>query len=99
MYTERELLEIVAKPDGNQAHYTEATVTAAFELLFSPESRPEAQENLNAFYEGDHPRVKLAILLLSDGDTDKVAEYGEAANKDYRDVLYWVELKLAELND
>ena len=99
MHTKRDLLEIVAKPDGNQAHYTEATVSAALELLFPEERRPEAQENLDVFYTGDHPRIKLAILLLSDGDTNKVAEYGEAANKDYRDVLYWVELRLNEMND
>jgi hypothetical protein len=99
MHSKRELMEIVAKPDGNQAHYTDETVAAALELLFPVEKRAEAQENLDVFYAGDHPRVKLAILLLGDGDTDKVAEYGEAANKDYRDVLYWVDLRLQEMND
>jgi hypothetical protein len=99
MFSKRALMEIVAKPDGNQAHYTDETVALALELLFPPEKRAEAGENLDVFYTGDLARVKLAILLLGDGDTDKVAEYGEAANKDYRDVLYWVDLKLQEMND
>ena len=37
------------------------------------------------------PRVHLAVLKLSGGDTEKVAEYVEAARQDYRDVLAWAE--------
>jgi hypothetical protein len=35
--------------------------------------------------------VQLAILKLSDGDTDKLLYYTDLAIKDFRDVLFWTE--------
>ena len=36
-------------------------------------------------------RVQLAILVLADGDLNKIEQLVTAANEDYRDVLYWAE--------
>ena len=63
-----------------------------FNKLFS--SNPDAQELLTQLqgYEGYEPaRVQLAILKLSDGDSEKLQDYIQAARIDYRDVLAWAE--------
>lgn len=36
-------------------------------------------------------RVQLAILKLSNNKIEKVKEYVDKANQDFRDVLYWAE--------
>jgi hypothetical protein len=36
-------------------------------------------------------RVLLAVLSLSEGDLERLRRYAEAAEADYRDVLYWAE--------
>ncbi len=41
--------------------------------------------------EEERLRVQMAILLLSDGDQNKVKHYCKLAKNDYRDVLYWAE--------
>ena len=41
--------------------------------------------------EPERARVQLAILKLSEGQTSRLRHYLEAAKRDYRDVLHWVE--------
>ena len=41
--------------------------------------------------EDSRSRVQLAVLKLSDGDIDKLADLVQIAKKDYRDVLAWAE--------
>ena len=41
-------------------------------------------------YEYEVERVQCAILKLSNGNFEDLLHYIEAAKKDYRDVLYWV---------
>jgi len=63
-----------------------------FNKLFN--SNPDAQELLTQLqgYEGYEPaRVQLAILKLSNGDSEKLQDYIQAARLDYRDVLAWAE--------
>ena len=42
-------------------------------------------------HEPERERVQLAILKLSEGDVARLLATVEAANKDYRDVLWWAE--------
>ena len=42
-------------------------------------------------HEREVKRVRLAILKISGGSEEKVAEYVTVAKKDYRDVLFWAD--------
>lgn len=42
-------------------------------------------------YERERERVQRAILMLAEGDVDKLLKYTQAAKHDYRDVLWWAE--------
>lgn len=42
-------------------------------------------------HEPERERVQLAILKLSCGDADRLLATVQAANEDYRDVLWWAE--------
>ena len=42
-------------------------------------------------YEQEAARVRLAVLKLSKGRSDRVAELVDRAKRDYRDVLMWAE--------
>jgi hypothetical protein len=42
-------------------------------------------------YERERERVQLAVLKLSEGNIERLRHYIEAAETDYRDVLYWAE--------
>ena len=42
-------------------------------------------------YERERERVQRAILMLANGDVDKLLSYTLAAKQDYRDVLWWAE--------
>ena len=45
-----------------------------------------------ASYDGPEPdRMRRCILHLAGGALDKVRPFVEAANTDYRDVIYWAE--------
>lgn len=46
---------------------------------------------LTSYSGPESDRVTWDILELSKGDVDKVREYVQAAQRDYRDVLYWAE--------
>lgn len=67
-------------------------VLQIFNKLFG--SNPDAQELLTQLQgiDGYEPaRVQLAILKLSNGDSEKLHDYIQAARLDYRDVLAWAE--------
>ena len=67
-------------------------VLRVFEKLFG--AHPDAKalrEALLKYSDKESPRVHLAILKLSEGDTDKLMSFIEAAKVDYRDVLAWAE--------
>jgi hypothetical protein len=36
-------------------------------------------------------RVQMAVLALSEGTLEKLREFADEANRDYRNVLYWSE--------
>jgi hypothetical protein len=40
---------------------------------------------------GFTPRVQRAILMLAEGDLDRLRHYVQAATGDWRDVLWWAE--------
>jgi hypothetical protein len=42
-------------------------------------------------YERERERVQLAVIALSNGDTDKLLYYRDLAKRDWRDVLWWPE--------
>jgi hypothetical protein len=67
-------------------------VLKIFERLFGahPDAK-ELREALLKYTDKESPRVHLAILKLSEGDTDKLKSYIKAAKADYRDVLAWAE--------
>ncbi|MFB0535505.1 MAG: HEAT repeat domain-containing protein [Anaerolineae bacterium] len=62
---------------------------------FPPEDREYVIEQLKR-YRGDsikgRKRIHLAILKLSEGNKEKVANLVEVALRDYRDILYWAQL-------
>ncbi len=62
---------------------------------FPPGDQDEVLEILSFYgaetYEREQERVLLAILNLSNGNTEGVWEYVDRAKRDYRDVLFWSE--------
>lgn len=46
---------------------------------------------LNDYSGPERNRVIWDILELSQGDFEKLTNYSHAAQKDYRDILYWAE--------
>lgn len=67
-------------------------VTTIFKRLFG--THPDAEhlrETLLGYADSASPRVQLAILKLSEGDTERLLHFIEAARIDYRDVLAWAE--------
>ena len=62
-------------------------VTAAF-LAGQQDSVTAA---LNSYRGPERARVRLAILVLADGDAAEVHNLVQAASEDYRDVLFWAE--------
>ncbi len=60
-----------------------------------PLERERAQKELDRYglerHEGEVARVQLAVLKLSEGSLDLLAETIKAAKQDYRDVLMWAE--------
>ena len=47
--------------------------------------------SLEAYAGRESDRVRRCVLHLSAGAIDKVAHFVEAANTDYRDVIFWAE--------
>lgn len=63
-------------------------VTAAFPKA----ERPAVLAALRGYSQRrESSRVRLAILVLADGDLAEVKRLVATANADYRDLLYWAE--------
>ena len=75
--------------------HTRKSVLIAAAELFRHEDLADVMALLDLYgvqsYERERERVQLAILKLSEGNTDKLLHYLDVAKKDYRDVLYWTE--------
>lgn len=54
---------------------------------FAPEQWETVSSLLDEYGDSDSSRVRLAILKLSGGDVEKVLDYVERANEDFRDVV------------
>ena len=58
---------------------------------FSEADRPAALAALRRYPGPETPRVHRAVLALSGGNLSELEALIDAANEDYRDVLYWAE--------
>ena len=58
---------------------------------FQDSDRDAVAQLLESYVGPESDRVRWDMLELSKGDVDKVREYIQAAQTDYRDVLYWAE--------
>ena len=58
---------------------------------FQDSDRDAVVQLLESYVGPESDRVKWDILQLSKGSVAKVREYIQAAQTDYRDVLYWAE--------
>ncbi|HEX4630358.1 MAG TPA: hypothetical protein VH188_05285 [Chthoniobacterales bacterium] len=58
---------------------------------FSSSEHATVTELLSAYAGAESDRVRWDILEISKGDLDKVRRYVQAAQTDYRDILYWAE--------
>jgi hypothetical protein len=58
---------------------------------FQDSDRDAVVQLLENYVGPESDRVRWDILELSKGNVDKVREYIQAAQTDYRDVLYWAE--------
>ena len=66
-------------------------VTTAIARSFAPGDREVVRDLIAAYDDNERERVQLAILALADGDHDALLDMIRAAQRDYRDVLYWAE--------
>lgn len=67
------------------------SVRRAVELGFSEADRPSVLAALRRYVGPEVPRVHRAVLALSGCKLRKLDAMVDAANEDYRDVLYWAE--------
>jgi hypothetical protein len=66
-------------------------VRRAVTVGFSEIDRPAALASLRRYCGPETPRVHRALLALSGGKLAELDAMVNAANEDYRDVLYWAE--------
>ena len=70
-------------------------VSAAIRAAFPTDRWTHVEKLLAAYgiepHEREVERVRLAILKISEGSEQKVAEYVAVAKKDYRDILFWAD--------
>lgn len=76
--------------------YTRAQVVAAARRCFPGAAFTRAMQALDGQkpvpgWMGGYERLHLAILKLSNGDFAQLLYYIEAAQRDYRDLLWWAE--------
>jgi hypothetical protein len=76
--------------------HTDADVQAAIDAFWHTETeragvRACLAEYGVASHEREVPRVRLAILRLSEGQRDRLKQLVGLAKRDYRDVLMWAE--------
>ena len=58
---------------------------------FDSSIQAEIAEILSFYNGNEQERVQIDILHLANGNRDEVYFLVEAANKDYRDIIYWAE--------
>ena len=58
---------------------------------FESQVQTEIAEILNLYSGSERERVQLCILGLAEGKADDVYSLVDAANRDYRDIIYWAE--------
>ena len=58
---------------------------------FEPSDQNEIAEILNLYSDNERTRVQLYILQLANRNKDEVYSLVEAANQDYRDIIFWAE--------
>jgi hypothetical protein len=58
---------------------------------FFPAERASVLELLSGYSGSENGRVTWDILALSNGSLDKIRQYIQVAQIDYRDILYWAE--------
>ena len=58
---------------------------------FEPSTQNEIAEILNLYGDNERERVQLYILQLADGNKDEVYSLVEAADQDYRNIIFWAE--------
>jgi hypothetical protein len=58
---------------------------------FAESDRPSVVDALEMYKGAEPDRVRRCILHLASGTLEKVGHFVEAANADYRDVIYWAE--------
>jgi len=58
---------------------------------FELSSQTEIAEILNLYKDNERERVQLYILQLAKGSKDEVYSLVDAANQDYRDIIFWAE--------
>jgi hypothetical protein len=57
-------------------------------LSFEPPSLDEARRIIEPVHDA---RVLAAVIALAEGDLGRLRHFSEAAQSDFRDVLYWAE--------
>jgi hypothetical protein len=82
--------QIVAQQDPKPARIA-PDVRRAVSVGFSEADRPAALASLRRYRGPETPRVHRAVLALSGGKLADLNAMVDAANTDYRDVLYWAE--------
>ena len=72
-----------------------AELEAAVAAAFAPGDAPSVLALLDRYgtepHERERERVQLAIVALSQGKPEKVADLVQTAKRDYRDVLCWAQ--------
>lgn len=58
---------------------------------FEPEIQTDIAETLSSYEDNERERVQLYILQLANGNRDEVFELVDAANQDYRNIIFWAE--------
>lgn len=58
---------------------------------FEPSRQTQVAELLDLYDNNERERVQLYILQLAKGDVAELCRFVDAANLDYRDIIYWAE--------
>ena len=66
-------------------------VSKKLEADFEPDYMATVRSLLDKYRGKERYRVIRCIIHLAEGDTDKLLHFINAANSDYRDIIYWAE--------
>lgn len=66
-------------------------IERAITVSYPETERPRALEAINKYRSPERDRVRLAILVLANGDIKELESLVNAAAEDYRDILFWAE--------